>query len=108
MKASALSSKKKPKKLKKSQIKLKNAHTSARERSEPKCIEASFPGGSVFCWWVLHQSLTRQLKPLKPENRNHRSISECFHCAPTKGSYVIIQVNLVRPNHLSGQNFDHD
>jgi hypothetical protein len=79
---------------------------SQRERSETKFSEASFPGGSVFFWLSSPPKLDKAAQAFKAENRNHPSISECFHCAPTKGSRVIIQVNLVRPNHLSGQDFE--
>jgi len=65
---------------------------------------------SLTSSWLVAKSeqLGNAAQGFQRENRKHRSISECFHFAPTKGSRVIIQANLVRPNHLCGQNFDHD
>ena len=37
-----------------------------------------------------------------------RPIFEIFHYCLDQGSRVIVRVHSVRPNHLSGHNFDHD
>ena len=61
-----------------------------RERSETKFSEASFPAGSLSLVGFSAKTWQCNNPSFERENRHHRSISKCFHSAPTKGSRVII------------------